>query len=277
VQLPGDQLDGSLAVLLPALEQLHTSTGQKDDPSLPYIQLVLRALCGHPSMQRLSHTAYSSAAALWPCWVQELPWRSLPTLHALKLSGVRAQLLGALLEDVSSGCCQLQELEVSVDSTHAAGAPAGSSLAHGLAALAGAHCRHSLRSVNIDLYGGNATPQLLPTPAQVAPLLLRGMLPQLQELQLPIMVRAGSLLQGDSGAGRAWRASHEAPPGGPEQYLQLLVGGLEEAGVQGLGGFRLTGGINVKREGSTAANVCWARYEGCAGRCQLSGQLWMVW
>jgi hypothetical protein len=91
----------------------------------------------------------------------------------------------------------------------------------GLAALAGRPCRHSLRSVKIDLYAGSAAPQLLPTPAQAAPLLLPGALPQLRELQLPIVVCAGSLLQGGSGAGRARRrASHEAPPGGPGQYLQ---------------------------------------------------------
>jgi hypothetical protein len=152
--------------------------------------------------------------------------------------------------------------------------------AHQLAAaLAGAPCRHSLRSVKIDLYGGSATPPPLPTPAQAAPLLLPGALPQLQELQLHIAVRAGSLLQGGSGAGRdRRRAPHEALPGGPEQHLQLLVGGLEEAGVQGLCGFRLAGGVNVESagEGSTAANVRWARYEGCAGHCQLSGRLWMV-
>jgi hypothetical protein len=181
------------------------------------------------------------------------------------------------LEDVSSGCCQLQELDVSTDSMHAAGAAAGSSLAQGLAALAGAPCRHSLRSVKIDLYGGSITPQLLPTPAQVAPLLLPGALPQLQELQLPITVRAGSLLQGGSGAGRArLRAPHEAPPGGPEQHLQLLVGGLEDAGVQGLGRFLLMGGVHVGSQWSTAANARWALYEGCAAHCQLSGRLWMV-
>jgi hypothetical protein len=107
----------------------------------------------------------------------------------------------------------------------------------------------------------------------VASLPLPGALPQ-----LPIAVCAGSLLQGRSGAGRARRAPHEAPPGGPGQYLQLLVCGLEDAGVQGLCGFRLTGGIHsvTDDEGSTAANVLWARYEGCAGRCRLSGQPWMV-
>jgi hypothetical protein len=91
-------------------------------------------------------------------------------------------------------------------------------------------------------------------------------------------VRAGSLLQGGSGAARARRrAPHEALPGGPRQYLQLLVGGLGEAGVQGLCGFRLTGGVNVDCQGSTVDNVHWARYEVCAGRCGLSGRLlWMV-
>jgi hypothetical protein len=118
----------------------------------------------------------------------------------------------------------------------------------------------------------------------VAPLLLPSALPQLRELQLHIAVRAGSLLQGGSGAARARRrASHESLPDGPEQYLQLLVGGLEDAGVQCLGGFRLmscdhrqTGGASVNEEGSTADNVRWVLHEGCAGRCKLSGHLW-VW
>jgi hypothetical protein len=42
VQLPGDQLDGSLAVMLPALEQLHTSTDYRAIPACPTSSL----LCG---------------------------------------------------------------------------------------------------------------------------------------------------------------------------------------------------------------------------------------
>jgi hypothetical protein len=76
----------------------------------------------------------------------------------------------------------------------------------------------------------------------------------------------------------AGAAATQRPPqqalrlGGPEQYLQLLVGGLRQAGVQGLGGFRLTGDVGRINGDLRRGGV----YEGSVGPCRFGGRLWVV-
>jgi hypothetical protein len=263
LQLPAEQLDGCLAALLPALQQL--------GGPVPTIQPVLLALHGHPSMQQLVLCANSSSTARWQ---QQQQVSSMPQLRQLNLWGIHVELLGALLED-ASGCAQLQELQLGVGCEDA-GPAAGSSWAQGLAALASGPCRHSLRSIKFDdALGGVDAQHGAATPAQLAQLLRPGALTQLRELQLGVRVHAGSLLprrsarlQQASKAGAAaatQRPPQQELPGTPKQHLQLLVGGLQQAGVQGLGGFRLTGELS-----STA-------FHGSVGPCRFSGRLRVVW
>jgi hypothetical protein len=70
-------------------------------------------------------------------------------------------------------------------------------------------------------------------------LLLPDALPQLRELRLDVRAHAASLLlprssarlrQARAGAAATQRPPHQQElPGSPEQYLQLLVGGLQQA------------------------------------------------
>jgi hypothetical protein len=77
--------------------------------------------------------------------------------------------------------------------------------------------------------------------------------------------RSARLQQARAGADAAKGPPHRELPGSPEQHLQLLVGGLQQAGVQGLGGFRL-----AEDWGRTA-------FEGSVGRCRFSGLLRVAW
>ena len=91
LQLPAEQLDGGLAALLPALEQLdgNSLTSQQLEGATPTIQQVLLALHGHASLQELSHYATSISEAYW----QQQLLRSMPRLRVLYLSRV-AQPVG---------------------------------------------------------------------------------------------------------------------------------------------------------------------------------------
>jgi hypothetical protein len=238
---------------------------------------VLLALHGHPSLQQLSHASTSISEAYW----QQQPLRSMPQLRQLDLSGINVEVLGALLED-ASGCAQLQELQLHVACEDADPAPGSSWTAQGLAALASGPCRHSLRSIKIrvvcDLDAQHVA-QHVATPAQLAQLLLPGALPQLQELQLDVRVHVASLLprrsarlqQARAGAAAIPQPPQQRLPGTPEQHLQLMVCGLLQAGVQGLGGFRLAG-----ESGWIGSNVCRWGFEGRVGPCRFSGRLWVV-
>jgi hypothetical protein len=259
LQLPAEQLDGCLAALLPAMEQL--------EGPMPTIQQALLALRGHPSLQQLSHASSCSEAH----WQQQLV-HSMPQLRVLNLSPVHLELLGALLED-ASGCAQLQELQLRVTG-EVADPAAGSGWAQGLAALASGPCRHSLRSIKI----AGIPRGLLCSPTQAGPLLLPGALPALRELRLDVRVHAASLLPGRAarlqqaspGAAATQRPPQQELPGGPQQHLQLLVGELQQAGVQGLGGLRLA------EELGWAGLRCTA-FEGSVGPCKFSGRLWVAW
>jgi hypothetical protein len=189
----------------------------------------------------------------------------MPQLRVLDLSGDDAGLAGALLED-ASGCAQLQELRLRVtfewfDLMY------GSSWTQGLAALAAGPCRHSLRSIKIE-----GVRIVLCSPTQAAPLLLPGAMPQLRELQLDMVVHAASLMprrsarlqQARAGAAATQWSLQQELPGRPE-HLQLLVGELRQAGVQGLGGIRLTG---------DSGRI--SGFAGCVGRSQFSGSLQVV-
>ena len=267
LQLPAEQLDGCLAALLPALEQLQGRLVTDDG-----IQRFLRALANHPSMQRLT---FATGKPPQP-WSQQY-LRSMPQLRALELSDVRRELLGALLEDAAA-CAQLQELQVATSFTKGT---SSSWAGQGLAALASGPCRHSLRSIKIRLDRDDTIIEPVAASfAQAAPLLLPGALPQLRELQLDVRVHAGSLLphrsarlqQARAGAAATQRPPQEEPPGSPEQHLQLLVGGLQQAGVQGLGGFRLARGLDWFRN-----SVRHRAFEGRVGPCRFSGLLRVVW
>jgi hypothetical protein len=90
-----------------------------------------------------------------------------------------------------------------------------------------------------------------------------------------VRVHAGSLLPRTSAGlqARAGAAGIQRPPrqellpGSPEQVVQLLAGGLQQAGVQGLGGFRLTEGFG---------SIVYRGFEGSVGRCRFSGRPWVV-
>jgi hypothetical protein len=226
------------------------------------MQQVLLALRGHPSLQELNHIAAVNSEAHGQQLLRSMPW-----LRVLRLSVIHAEVLGALLED-ASGCAQLQELQLGVAGDYA-GPAAGSGWARGLAALASGPCRHSLRSIKI-----RGMPFALWSPTQLAPLLLMGALPQLRELQLDVQVHAASLLPRRSArlqqASRAGAAATQRAP--LQQELPVLVGGLQQAGVQGLGGFRLRENWRLIIDGvpSTA-------FEGWVGPCRFSGRLDVLW
>ena len=79
--------------------------------------------------------------------------------------------------------------------------------------------------------------------------------------------RSARLLQASkAGAAATQRPPQQELPGSPEQHLQLLVSGMQQAGVQGLGGFRLTGDLGR-----------FSGVAGCAGRCRFSGPLYVAW
>ena len=81
--------------------------------------------------------------------------------------------------------------------------------------------------------------------------------------------RSAPLQQARAGTAVAQAPLQQALPGGPEQCLQLLAGGLQQAGVQGLGGVRLTG--DMDRVGDDTHR---GAFEAHAGRCTLGGRLW---
>jgi hypothetical protein len=224
-------------------------------------------------MQRLTS---NTGAPLQPWSEQYL--RSMPQLRALELSDVQPELLGALLED-AAGCGQLQELRVATSNSTMG--TSSSWAGQGLAALASGPCRYSLRSIIIRFSGHDDTARVAASLAQAAPLLLPGALPQLRELQLDVRVHAASLLPRRSarlqqasraGAAATQRAPQQELPGGPEQHLQLLVGGLQQAGVQGLGGFMLTEGL-----GWISDSVRRTAFQGSVGPCRFSGRLLVAW
>jgi hypothetical protein len=127
--------------------------------------------------------------------------------------------------------------------------------------------------------GPTVATRLAVSPAQATPLLLPGALPQLRELRLDVQVHAASLLprrsarlqQARAGAAATQRPPQQELPGSPEQHPQLLVGGLQRAGVQGLVGFRLTGGLGWIGDGLHRT-----AFEGSVGPCRFSGRLWVV-
>jgi hypothetical protein len=95
-----------------------------------------------------------------------------------------------------------------------------------------------------------------------------------------VLVHAGSLLPRRSarlqqaskaGAAATQRPPQQELPGSPEQHLRLLAGGLQQAGVQGLGGFRLTGDLRWM-----GGDVRCCGFAGCIGPCRFSGALWVV-
>jgi hypothetical protein len=270
-QLPAEQLDGCLAVLLPGLEQLESELGRVTGGAT--IAQVMSALRSHPMLQQLSLSGIDSRAA--QPWGQQQTLRSMPQLRALSLSEVQPGLLGALLEAVS-GCAQLQELQLVVGATHAAGPFAGSSCGPGLAALAGGPCRHSLRSIKVQFRVDQDTGHL-PTPAHAAPLLQQGALPALRELQLDALVHAGSLLPRRSERLRRAQggaaAAQEPPAASTEQRLQLLERELRQAGVQGVCGLGRVSKIDWMFEYDARPTYL----KGCVGRCRYSGALWVQW
>jgi hypothetical protein len=259
-QLPAEQLDGCLAVLLPGLEQLESML---DDNTATRAMSAVRS---HPMLQQLSLSGIDSRAA--QPWGQQQILRSMPRLRTLSLSQVQPGLLGALLED-ASGCAQLQELRLVISAMHAAGAFAGSSCGPCFAALASGPCSHSLRSIKVQFavhYDQNT--ELLPAPAHAAPLLQQGALPALRELQLDALVHAGSLLpcRSEQLPQRATGGSAAAgePLGSTEQRLQLLERELRQAGVQGVCGLR-----------RIHSDPMPTFFEGCVGRCRYRGALWV--
>ena len=86
-----------------------------------------------------------------------------------------------------------------------------------------------------------------------------------------LVEHAGGLLGVLPAACRTQRPPRQALMGlgGPEQHLQLLVGGLQQAGVQGLGRFRLTGDLGWICGDLRRCGV----YEGSVGPCRFSGRL----
>jgi hypothetical protein len=276
-QLPAEQLDGSLAVLLTGLEQLESELGRVTGAAT--IAQAMSALRSHPMLQQLSLSGIDSRAA--QPWGQQQPLRSMPRLRVLSLSQVQPGLLGALLED-ASGCAQLQELQLEIGggAAQATGRIAGSSCGPGLAALARGPCRHSLRSIKVQfLVHHKEDTEHIPVPAHAAPLLQQGALPALRELQLDVLVHAGSLLHG-SGSRRSERLRQQArrgapawraPPGSTEQRLQLLERELQQAGVQAVGRLR-----HMRRSGFEPPPRP-TYFEGCIHRCKFSGALWVQW
>jgi hypothetical protein len=261
-QLPAEQLDGCLAALLPGLEQLE---GDLEDAT---VVQAMSALHSHPMLQQLSLSGIDSRAA--QPWDQQQTLRSMPQLRTLNLSYVQPWLLGALLEDASA-CAQLQELQLMISATHAAGPVAGSSCGLGLAALASGPCRHSLRSIKVRfLVDYDQNTGHLPAPTHAAPLLQQGALPALRELQLDVLVHAGSLLprrserlQQRATGGSA--AAQESPPVSTEQRLQLLERELLQAGVQCVCGLRRMIYSDSRP----------TYFQGCVGCCSFSGALWV--
>jgi hypothetical protein len=272
-QLPAEQLDGCLAVLLPGLEQLESELGPFTIGS--NAGQVMSALHSHPMLQQLSLSGIDSRPA--QTWGQQQPLRSMPRLRVLSLSQVQPGLLGALLED-ASGCAQLQELRLVIEATQATGPLAGSSCGPGLAALASGPCRHSLRSGKVQfLVDREEDTGHLPASVHAAPLLQQGALPALRELQLDALVHAGSLLPRRSErlrqAADGAAAAREPQTVSAEQRLQLLERELRQAGVQGVCGLRRVSSLGLSSQHDARPTY----FEGCVGRCRYSGSLWVQW
>jgi hypothetical protein len=281
-QLPAEQLDGCLAVLLPGLEQLESSL-LEDNFIGSTVARVMSALRSHPMLHQLSLSSMNNPSA--QPWGQQQTLRSMPRLRALNLSKVQPGLLGALLED-ASGCGQLQELRLVIEATHATSPLAGSSCGPGLAALASGPCRHSLRSIKVQfLVAGDQDTGHLPTPAHAAALLQQGALPALRELRLDVLLHAGGLLPRRSerlrraSRGGAAAAGRQPPPVSTEQRLQLLERELRQAGVQGVCGLRRVSRMRGISLGlSSDHDDPWLTcFEGCVRRCRYSGLLWVQW
>jgi hypothetical protein len=267
VQLPTDRVDGSMAVLLPALQHLCSWSTQS-------IEGGIRAMRNHPSIQQLSLSGRDGSPPL-PRMEQQL-LRSMPRLHTLSLGPIHPGHLGTLLEDVS-GCAQLQELELRLADDHSEHVAAcSSSAAAGLAALASGPCKHSLRRITAPACVCCAF-----SPAQAAQLLLPDALPALQGLHLQAVVHAGGLLRRSARLQQASSAPASAaaaqplplrvPPGSSGQHLQLLVAGLQQAGVRELGDFWLECKPRTYRPG-----VQQAYFLGQVGQCAFSGGLWVM-
>ena len=101
---------------------------------------------------------------------------------------------------------------------------------------------------------------------------LLGSLPQLLELQLGVLVHAEPAAFTQVCAAAAAGQGQQELSGSPEQDLQLLASGLQQAGVQGLGGFRPTDDlIGISDTSHRTA------FERPVGQCRFSGPLRVVW
>jgi hypothetical protein len=274
-QLPAEQLGGCLAVLLPGLEQLESELGRVVVFDATIAQ-AMSALHSHPMLQQLTLSSMNNLSA--QPWGEQQHLRSMPQLRELSLSQVQPGLLGALLED-ASGCAQLQEVRLVVGAMYAASPLASSSCGPGLAALASGPCRHSLRSIKVQfLVDREEDTGHLPAPSHAAALLQQGALPALRELQLDVLLHAGGLLPRRSerlrraSRGGAAAAAREPPLITAEQRLQLLERELRQAGVQGVCGLRhLVSLPELMYQHHPRPPY----FEGCVGRCKLSGSLWV--